>query len=67
MDLKLERKNLDLIVANDVTAPGTGFAYDTNEVLLITGQGKTNVPLASKRVVADKILDAVLGLRESKV
>ncbi|MBO00483.1 MAG: bifunctional phosphopantothenoylcysteine decarboxylase/phosphopantothenate--cysteine ligase CoaBC [Acidimicrobiaceae bacterium] len=64
---KLERKNLDLIVANDVTAPGTGFAYDTNEVLLITGQGKTNVPLASKRVVADKILDAVLGLRESKV
>ena len=64
---KLERKNLDLIVASDVTAPGTGFAYDTNEVLLITGQGKTNVPLASKRVVADKILDAVLGLRESKV
>ncbi|HAY52144.1 MAG TPA: bifunctional phosphopantothenoylcysteine decarboxylase/phosphopantothenate--cysteine ligase CoaBC [Acidimicrobiaceae bacterium] len=64
---KLERKNLDLIVANDVTAPGTGFGYDTNEVLLITGQGKTNVPLASKRVVADKILDAVLGLRESKV
>ena len=64
---KLKRKNLDLIVANDVTAPGTGFAYDTNEVLLITGQGKTNVPLASKRVVADKILDAVLGLRESKV
>ncbi|MAW92727.1 MAG: bifunctional phosphopantothenoylcysteine decarboxylase/phosphopantothenate--cysteine ligase CoaBC [Acidimicrobiaceae bacterium] len=64
---KLERKNLDLIVANDVTAPGTGFGYDTNEVLLITGQEKTNVPLASKRVVADKILDAVLGLRESKV
>ena len=64
---KLERKNLDLIVANDVSAPGTGFAYDTNEVLLITEQGKTNVPLASKRVVADKILDAVLGLRESKV
>ena len=64
---KLKRKNLDLIVANDVTAPGTGFGYDTNEVLLITGQEKTNVPLASKRVVADKILDAVLGLRESKV
>jgi len=64
---KLQRKNLDLIVANDVSAPDTGFAYDTNEVLLITGEGKTNVPLASKRVVADKILDAVLGLRESKV
>ena len=64
---KLERKSLDLIVANDVSAPDTGFAHDTNEVLLITGEGKTNVPLASKRVVADKILDAVLGLRESKV
>ncbi len=64
---KLQRKNLDLIVANDVSAPDTGFAHDTNEVLLITGEGKTNVSLASKRVVADKILDAVLGLRESKV
>ena len=64
---KLQRKNLDLIVANDVSAPDTGFAHDTNEVLLITGEGKTNVSLASKRVVADKILDAVLVLRESKV
>jgi len=64
---KLQRKNLDLIVANDVSAPDTGFAHDTNEVLLITGEGKTNVSLASKRVVADKILDAVLTLRESKV
>ena len=63
---KLQRKNLDLIVANDVTAPGTGFAHDTNEVLLITGDEKTNVPLASKRVVADKILDAVLELKASK-
>ena len=64
---KLQRKNLDLIVANDVSAPDTGFAHDTNEVLLITGEGKTNVSLASKRGVADKILDAVLVLRESKV
>ena len=64
---KLQRKNLDLIVANDVSAPDTGFAHDTNEVLLITGEGKTNVSLASKRVVADEILDAVLMLREGKV
>lgn len=64
---KLQRKHLDLIVANDVSAPDTGFAHDTNEVLLITGEGKTNVSLTSKRVVADKILDAVLMLRESKV
>ncbi|MBN39524.1 MAG: bifunctional phosphopantothenoylcysteine decarboxylase/phosphopantothenate--cysteine ligase CoaBC [Acidimicrobiaceae bacterium] len=63
---KLQKKNLDLIVANDVSAPDTGFAHDTNEVLLITGDEKTNVPLASKRVVADKILDAVLELKASK-
>ena len=63
---KLERKNLDLIVANDVSAPNTGFSYDTNEVLLITGEDQSKVPLSSKRVVADKILDAILELRNNK-
>ncbi|MBG00840.1 MAG: bifunctional phosphopantothenoylcysteine decarboxylase/phosphopantothenate--cysteine ligase CoaBC [Acidimicrobiaceae bacterium] len=61
---KLERKNLDLIVANDVTAPNTGFSYDTNEVLLLSDEGNTTVPLSSKRVVADRILDAVTELRK---
>ena len=63
---KLERKNLDLIVANDVSAPNTGFSYDTNEVLLISNEDQSTVPLSSKRVVADKILDAILELRNNK-
>ena len=57
---------MDLIVANDVSAPNTGFSYDTNEVLLITGEDQSKVPLSSKRVVADKILDAILELRNNK-
>lgn len=61
---KLERKNLDLIVANDVSAPNAGFAYDTNKVtLLLTSGEEVDVPLESKRVVADAILDAVVRVR----
>jgi len=63
---KLHKKNLDLIVANDVSAPDVGFAYDTNEVLLLSRTEKKAVPLSSKRVVADKILDTVLNLRSNK-
>ena len=61
---KLKRKNLDLVVANDVSAPNTGFSYDTNEVLLLSNEGKTAVPLSGKRVIADSILDAVIELRK---
>ena len=57
---------MDLIVANDVSAPNTGFSYDTNEVLLISNEDQSTVPLSSKRVVADKILDAILELRNNK-
>ena len=61
---KLERKNLDLIVANDVSAPDAGFAHDTNKVTLVLGSGEEiDVPLGSKRVVADAIFDAVVGVR----
>ncbi len=61
---KLERKNLDLIVANDVSAPDAGFAHDTNKVTLVLGSGEeVDVPLGSKRVVADAIFDAVVGVR----
>ena len=61
---KLERKNLDLIVANDVSAPDAGFAHDTNKVTLVLGSGEEiDVPLESKRVVADAIFDAVVGVR----
>jgi len=60
---KLEKKQLDLIVANDITDKKSGFGVDTNKVTLIDKKGKTEkLPLMSKREVADKILDRVVGL-----
>lgn len=57
---KLARKKLDLIVVNDALEPGAGFEVDTNRVVIIDREGGTReVPLASKRVVAEAILDAV--------
>jgi phosphopantothenoylcysteine decarboxylase/phosphopantothenate--cysteine ligase len=56
---KLRRKGLDLIVANDVSRPGSGFGTETNEVVLIDDEGATQLPLLSKREVADRILDRV--------
>ena len=63
---KLQKKNLDLIVANDVSAPNTGFAYDTNEVLLLSERDKKEIPLSSKRAIADSILDAILDIRNNR-
>jgi phosphopantothenoylcysteine decarboxylase / phosphopantothenate---cysteine ligase len=63
---KLERKNLDLIVANDVSAPNVGFAHDTNEVVIIGPSTRTPVPLADKRVIADAVLDAVVASRNAQ-
>lgn len=60
---KLQSKHLDLIVANDVTAPGAGFGVDTNIVTLITQSTETTLPQMSKRDVADRILDKVLEMR----
>jgi phosphopantothenoylcysteine decarboxylase/phosphopantothenate--cysteine ligase len=61
---KLERKNLDLIVANDVTRPGAGFETDTNIVTLIAHNGDaTSLPQMTKRQVADAILDRLVKLR----
>lgn len=62
---KLARKNLDLIVANDVTAPGAGFDVDTNLVTLITHTQTVSLPLLSKDEVAHRILDQVLALQAS--
>ena len=60
---KLVKKNLDMIVANDVTAPGAGFDVNTNIVTLITKEEIKSLPLMSKDDVADHILNAVLELR----
>jgi phosphopantothenoylcysteine decarboxylase/phosphopantothenate--cysteine ligase len=60
---KMQKKGLDLVVANDITKEGAGFNTDTNIATIITRDGETELPLMSKRELADKILDAVLKLR----
>ena len=62
-EAKLREKNLDLIVANDVTQPGAGFGVDTNIVRIIDSRGKVrNLPLLTKDEVADIVLDQVLKI-----
>ena len=61
---KLRRKNLDMVVANDVSAPGVGFGHDTNAVTIWLSTGdRKSVPLASKRAVAVALLDSVVQVR----
>jgi phosphopantothenoylcysteine decarboxylase/phosphopantothenate--cysteine ligase len=63
---KLAEKNLDLIVANDVSLPGAGFAVDTNIVKVIDRSGKVEeLPLMDKEELANRILDRILLLRSS--
>ena len=64
---KLQRKNLDLMVANDVSQPGAGFDADTNAVKMLDAQGKVEeLPVQSKRSVADRVLDRVVGLLKQR-
>jgi phosphopantothenoylcysteine decarboxylase/phosphopantothenate--cysteine ligase len=61
---KLERKNLDLVVANDVSQPGVGFQHDTNAVTFVRPGGELEShPLSDKRDIARALLDIVVGLR----
>ena len=60
---KLQRKNLDLMVANDVSQPGAGFDADTNVVKILDAKGGVEeLPLLPKPAVADRILDRVVQL-----
>ena len=64
---KLQRKNLDLIVANDVGADGVGFEHDTNAVTILSATSEDIVvPLTEKRAVAKAVIDAVVGLRSDR-
>jgi phosphopantothenoylcysteine decarboxylase/phosphopantothenate--cysteine ligase len=64
---KLTNKGLDIIVANDVTAKNSGFGSETNKVIILKKDGKPeDLPLMSKREVADKILDNVSKLLKGK-
>jgi phosphopantothenoylcysteine decarboxylase/phosphopantothenate--cysteine ligase len=57
---KLRRKGVDLLVANDVSEPGSGFGTDTNRVTILdAGGGRDELPLLTKREVADRLLDRV--------
>jgi phosphopantothenoylcysteine decarboxylase/phosphopantothenate--cysteine ligase len=61
---KLAAKGIDLIVANDVTAPGAGFEHDTNDVVIIDADGtEREVPLADKREIARAVFDAITQRR----
>jgi phosphopantothenoylcysteine decarboxylase/phosphopantothenate--cysteine ligase len=60
---KLEEKNLDLIIANDISAEDSGIAVDDNRVTIIdAGGGQEDLPLMDKFDVAQHVLERVLGL-----
>lgn len=64
---KVVKKNLDMIVANDVTATGAGFNADTNIVKFLFAEGDTQeLEQMAKTEVADRILDEALRIRESR-
>ena len=59
---KLEKKKIDMIVANNLKQEGAGFGTDTNVVTLLTKQGTEELPLLSKEEVADRLLDRLMTL-----
>jgi len=64
---KLRDKNLDLIVANDITAPDSGFAVETNIAALINRTGKVvQLPLLTKRELAERVIDQIVALLSKK-
>lgn len=63
---KLQKKNLDMIVANNVKVEGAGFGVDTNVVTIITGDGEISLGMMSKEDTAAKILDQILRMKGKK-
>ena len=59
---KLEKKKIDMIVANNLRQEGAGFGTDTNVVTLLTKEGAEELPLLSKEEVADRLLDRLMAL-----
>ena len=54
---KLQRKQVDFIVANDISRADAGFEVDTNAVTIVSADGEEHVPLAPKTEIASVILD----------
>ncbi|HET9456817.1 MAG TPA: bifunctional phosphopantothenoylcysteine decarboxylase/phosphopantothenate--cysteine ligase CoaBC [Candidatus Limnocylindrales bacterium] len=64
---KLRRKGVDLLVANDVSEAGSGFGTDTNRVTILAADGSAHeLPLLSKRAVADLLLDRIAGALDDR-
>jgi len=62
--IKMGKKGLDMVVANDITKEGAGFDTDTNIATIITKAGvETDLPKMPKREMADRLLDEVIALR----
>lgn len=61
---KLQKKNLDMIVANNLKVEGAGFASETNVVTFITADETIDLPIMSKDKVADEIIDFIMAKRE---
>ena len=62
---KMEKKGLDLVVANDITKEGAGFNTETNIATVLTRDHQTELPLMPKRELADKILDEIIKIRNA--
>lgn len=60
---KLEKKNIDMIVANNLKTAGAGFGTDTNVVTIITKEEIKELPIMSKNAVADRLLDEIMAKR----
>jgi len=64
---KAEKKDLDLMVANDVTRPEAGFGVQTNQVVLVRREGRAEeLPVMSKASVAEVVVDRVVDLLRAK-
>jgi phosphopantothenoylcysteine decarboxylase/phosphopantothenate--cysteine ligase len=64
---KLRRKGADLLVANDVAEPGSGFGTDTNRVVILAADGtRDDLPLLTKREVAERLLDRVAATLDAR-
>ena len=64
---KLQRKHLDFIAANDVTQQHSGFGKDTNQITVYGADGTvTELPVLAKEAAADRLLDMVLGLYQTR-
>ena len=58
---------MSFVVANDVTKPGVGFEYDTNQVMIVGGDGKAEeLPMMDKFEVAQHVLDRAMPLLKSR-